>query len=82
MDTTTEETAPSFSGYDAPEEDANIVLVADETQNIITFWYTPRNDIEYIVKYQTQNGSGLAASELVENNTMGSTVVETAKEVL
>ena len=81
IDTRTDETAPEFSGYDAPEEDANIVLIADETQNIITFWYTPRNDIEYIVNYETQNGSGLAENVLVENNTMGSTVVETAKEI-
>ena len=79
MAETVTESAENIPWYTVDENSKQLTLKA--TDNTITFNYTPNNNITYTVKYQTANGSGLAADKVVENQTMASTVEENAKNI-
>ena len=61
------------------EEEKSLTLAA--TGNVITFIYTPNTDIKYTVEYETADGTKLLNDKLVLNQTMASTVTETAEEI-
>jgi uncharacterized repeat protein (TIGR02543 family) len=74
--TTVDEDAEVISGYVVDEDSKSLTL--DVEDNIITFVYTPRNDISYTVEYELSDGTKLLDDKVVENQIFGTTVDEDA----
>ena len=72
--------SPEIPGYTPSIEVVEGTMPAeDET---ITVIYTPKNDVNYTVKYLEQGTENeLASEKLVENKTFGETYTETAKDI-
>ena len=78
--TSDKETAIDIVGYNkvAPTS-AEITIGADETKNVITFYYTARTDLTYTVNYlESGTNKPLAPAKVVENQTFGTEVTERA----
>ena len=74
MATTVSEDAESIAGYTVDETPKSLKLAA--TGNVITFVYTPNDDISYTVEYELADGTKLVDDKVVENQTMATTVSE------
>jgi fimbrial isopeptide formation D2 family protein len=71
------EWAVNIAGYTVDEESKSLVL--EESGNEIIFYYTPNNDIEYVVHYYLQGTStSVAPSKTVTGQTMGARITENA----
>ena len=82
MGTTVTETAINIIGYTALEP-TTITITIDDIDNEITFYYTPNTNIQYTVHYYLQNTkTPLAPSKIVYYQTMGTTVTETAINII
>ena len=78
--TSDKETAIDIVGYNkvAPTS-AEITIGADETKNVITFYYTARTDLTYTVNYlESGTNKPLAPAKVVKNQTFGTEVTERA----
>ena len=78
--TSDKETAIDIVGYNkvAPTS-AEITIGADETKNVITFYYTARTDLTYTVNYlESGTNKPLAPAKVVQNQTFGTEVTERA----
>ena len=78
--TSDKETAIDIDGYNkvAPTS-AEITIGADETKNVITFYYTARTDLTYTVNYlESGTNKPLAPAKVVQNQTFGTEVTERA----
>ena len=76
------EYAIDIEGYNKVEPTSKTIEIAVEG-NVINFYYTARTDISYTVEYRLrdENGRKLLKDKTVENQTMASTVIETAEEI-
>ncbi|MCM1297447.1 MAG: S-layer homology domain-containing protein, partial [Muribaculaceae bacterium] len=78
--TTVTETAAEIAGYTPDAATKSLTLAA--TGNEIVFYYTANEDISYVVKYLEKDTNKVLASEkTVTDQTMATTVTETAAEI-
>ena len=77
------ETAIDIPGYNKVEPTSQSLTVkANNAENVITFYYTKRNDLSYKVKYlEKDTDKVLHEEKLVENQTFGNSVTEKAEAI-
>ncbi len=67
-------TAPTIEGYNVDAVTKFIDITANSAANIISFVYTPRTDLSYIVKTSSDDGSLEPTEKTIGNQTFGDTV--------
>lgn len=77
------EAAINIEGYESVAPTSATVKIQDVPyENVIIFYYTPRTDISYTVKYMERGtGKKLADSKIVKEQTFGSEVTENAIDI-
>lgn len=76
---TVEENALSIPGYTPVETPKNILVGTDTS---VTFYYTPRTDISYTVRYlESGTNTAVSTEKTVANRTFGETVSESAVDI-
>ena len=78
---TVAENAMDIPGYKADAQSKQVVVSDTLAYNVITFYYTKRTDLSYVVKYLDENGNALVDQKTVENKTFGETCEEIAETV-
>ncbi len=67
-------TAPTIEGYNVDAPTKSIDITANSAANVISFVYTPRTDLSYIVKTSSDDGSLEPTEKTIGNQTFGDTV--------
>ena len=77
------ETAINVTGYTKVDPTtATITISADESKNVINFYYAKRTDLSYTVNYYLEGTTTkVATSKTVPNKTLGAEVTENAADV-
>ena len=84
FDSTVTEQAETITGYSPDAESKNLTLNSyDEAANVITFYYTPKNDVTYKVKYvlASDHDVELKETKVVTEQVFDSTVTENAEAI-